>query len=85
VLNSFQLDYRMKDMTEHAKCGTTEAKTRCNLEGCHVQNRMFSWPSTQPADAVFDVGITIQQTFTTYLSEFYRAEPPIGFSAVPDA
>jgi hypothetical protein len=86
VLNAFQLDYRLKDMTENATCGGTPARERCNeVDGCHVMNRMFSWPSTFGEDAVFDVGLTIQQSFKTYLTEFYRVEPPIGFTALPDA
>jgi hypothetical protein len=90
TLNAFQLDYRLKDMTENATCGSGdnrfEANTRCNdVDGCQIQNRMFSWPSTFGQGSNVDIGITIQQQFTTYFSEFYRAEPPRGFSALPDA
>lgn len=81
VLNAFQLDYRLNDLP-NSSCNGDE---RCNLEGCEIMNRMFSWPSTFGQDSLFDIGITIQQTFTTYLTEFYRAEPPHGYSALPDA
>lgn len=89
VLNAFQIDYRLQDITDNARCGGQngfDAKERCNEEhGCEIMNRMFSWPSTFGPDARFDVGITVQQQFTTYFAEFYRAEPPRGFSALPDA
>jgi hypothetical protein len=89
TLNAFQLDYRMADMTANAKCGSGSnafnAKDRCNETECKIQNRMFSWPSTFGEESQVDVGVTVQQPFTTYLSEFYRAEPPPGYSALPDA
>lgn len=90
TLNAFQLDYRLSDMTENAECGPSsarfDAKERCNEElGCEIQNRMFSWPSTFGQGSQVDIGITFQQQFKTYISEFYRAEPPRGFSALPDA
>ena len=82
VLNAFQLDYRIQDLP-NSSC---DAHERCNEEdGCTIMNRMFSWPSTFGPEARFDVGITLQQQFKTYLTEFYRAEPPRDFSALPDA
>lgn len=81
VMNAFQLDYRLQDLP-NSSCRGHE---RCNLKDCHIMNRMFSWPSTTGQNALIDVGVTIQQTFTTYLTEFYRAEPPPGFTAIPDA
>lgn len=81
VMNAFQLDYRLQDLP-NSSCKGYE---RCNLKDCHIMNRMFSWPSTTGQNALIDVGVTIQQTFTTYLTEFYRAEPPPGFTAIPDA
>lgn len=82
VLNAFQLDYRLQDLP-NSSC---DAHERCNEEdGCTIMNRMFSWPSTFGPEARFDVGITVQQQFKTYLTEFYRAEPPRDFTALADA
>ncbi len=82
VLNAFQLDYRLQDLP-NSSC---DAHERCNeADGCTIMNRMFSWPSTFGPEARFDIGITLQQQFKTYLTEFYRAEPPREFSALSDS
>ena len=81
LLGSFELDYRLQDLP-NSSC---EGHERCNDEGCHMINRIFSWPSTQPEEAPVDVGITLQQTFTTYISEFFRQEPPQDFTALLDS
>jgi predicted small secreted protein len=80
LLGSFELEYRLGDLP-NSSCGGDD---RCNENGCHIINRIFSWPSSQPEDAPVDVGITLQQTFTTYISEFFRREPPPDFTALLD-
>lgn len=81
LLGSFELDYRIQDLP-NSSCNGHES---CNEDGCHMINRIFSWPSTQPEEAAIDVGITLQQTFTTYISEFFRQEPPQDFTALLDS
>lgn len=81
LLGSFELDYRLQDIP-NSSCNGDE---RCNERGCLMINRIFSWPSTMPDEFLADVGITMQQTFTTYITSFFRLEPPQSFTALADA
>lgn len=81
LLGSFELDYRLQDIP-NSSCNGDD---RCNERGCLMINRIFSWPSTMPDEFQADVGITLQQTFTTYITSFFRLEPPQDFTALADA
>jgi hypothetical protein len=70
---------KMKNVTT-SSCSSDE----CNEEKCNLQTRAFSYPDTLGASAPADIGITFQQVFHQFLTEFYHDEGPEDFSAVAD-
>jgi hypothetical protein len=57
----------------------------CTEEVCTLQIRAFSEPDTFGSSSAADIGITFQQRFTHYFSEFYNMDSPEHFSALADA
>lgn len=80
VLNST----RLESARDNNSASTCTAKTNCDDKKCQLQSRVFSEPDTLGPSSPADVGITIQQPFTQYLTEFYNMEPPPGYSAIKD-
>jgi hypothetical protein len=81
ILGSFELEYRINDIP-NSSCDAAE---HCNLTACQMIVRVFSWPSTNPDAVPVDVGITLSQTYSHYVTEFYLQEPPPDFTALADA
>jgi carboxypeptidase family protein len=71
----------VQEVLDGKSCGSDE----CGKESCRVMSRVFSDIGTLGTAAPADVGVTLQQPFTQYLSAFYNEEPPVGFTAVPPA
>lgn len=82
VLNSTRLHDALDNNTNDSDC---EDKANCNEKTCTLQSRVFSQPDTLGANSPADVGITVQQSYTQYLTEFYNQEPEPGYTAIKDA
>jgi hypothetical protein len=54
------------------------------VKDCRLQSRVFPVAETLGPSAPADVGVVVQQAFTQYLSEFYNAAAPEGFTALAD-
>ena len=61
-----------------------DCSDECTFDDCRLMTRVFSLPDTLGASSPADVGITFQQIFHQYLTEFYHEDGPEAFSAVVD-
>ncbi|HLE47534.1 MAG TPA: carboxypeptidase-like regulatory domain-containing protein [Candidatus Thermoplasmatota archaeon] len=80
-LNETQIDHVLENNTK-SSCST---KNNCNDDKCKQYSRVFSAAETLGSGYPADVGVTFQQRFTQYLSEFYNQPVPPQFSARKDA
>lgn len=78
-LRNDQLDRAFENFTK-ASCATS----KCNEKKCDMHTRVFSAAETLGPSSPADVGVTIQQPFTQYFSEFYNGEAPVPYTAFQD-
>lgn len=66
---------------EESDCATAD---HCAESACLIQSRVF--PHTEVLGDAYpaDIGVTIQQPFTQYFSQFFNGEPPPEYSALAD-
>lgn len=67
---------------EGSSCGTADD---CSEDACLIQSRVF--PHTEVLGDAYpaDIGVTIQQPFTQYFTQFFHGEPPMDYSALADS
>lgn len=65
--------------------GLVESDTSdiCNVDKCDIQARVFSDAETTGQDV--DVGVSLQQTFEQFMTNFYYEAGPGDFTALADA
>ncbi|HEX9816917.1 MAG TPA: hypothetical protein VGB18_08045, partial [Candidatus Thermoplasmatota archaeon] len=61
----------------------SDVSQTCNVDKCDVQARVFSAAETTAQEV--DVGVSLQQTFEQFMTNFYYAPGPVGFTALVDS
>ncbi|HEX9815729.1 MAG TPA: carboxypeptidase-like regulatory domain-containing protein [Candidatus Thermoplasmatota archaeon] len=67
---------------EEGPCGTAD---RCSEGACLIQSRVFPHTEALGDSYPADIGVTIQQPFTQYFTQFFQGEPPSDYSALADS
>ena len=67
---------------EESDCGSAD---HCAPSECVFQSRVFPHTEVLGDSYPADVGVTIQQPFTQYFSQFFHGEPSPEYSALADA
>jgi len=80
-LNATSIDRALENNT----ASSCNSKNNCNEDKCRMHSRVFSAAETLGSSSPADVGVTFQQRFTQYMSEFYNQPAPPQFSARKDS
>ncbi len=73
---------------DHIESVRDDGCSSSNCDGddeCNIQSRVFSFPDTLGESAPADVGITIQQRYTNFMTAFFYEPGDVGFTALADA